>query len=319
VRIALSSDSACFISKASLRYSAYLIPRLGFPGNGRSPFASYGGLRPWLAGIPITFFCILVFSISVVLAQSDYIIGPEDKLTIRVWGHEDLTTTARVSQKDKILFPFIGEIEAGGHTSGDLALCIARLLSDGYLVDPQVTVEVLEYNSQRIYVLGEVKSPGAFSLTKRIHLVEALSMAGGPAAYADEEIMLIRPKKPRVGPALPTDVEPGEVISICLTEVLEGDKSEQNIQIRPGDTIYIPRVRVFYITGEVTKPGRYDYRKHMTVLDAISTAGGLTELAAAKRTRIIRNTEDGQRQELYVTMEDPISPGDTIVVPESFF
>jgi polysaccharide export outer membrane protein len=260
----------------------------------------------------------LVFSISVVLAQSDYVIGPEDKLTIRVWGHEDLTTIARVSQKGKIVFPFIGEVEASGHTPGDLALCIARLLADGYLVDPQVTVEVLEYKSQRVYVLGEVKSPGAFSLTKRIHLMEALSLAGGPTAQADEEIMLVRPKNPRTGPALPTDVEPGEVISVRLLEILEGDR-EQNIQIRPGDTIYIPRVKVFYITGEVTKPGRYDYRKHMTVLDAISTAGGLTEQAAAKRTRIIRNTEDGQRQELRVTMEDPISPGDSIVVPESFF
>ncbi len=95
-----------------------------------------------------------------VLAQSDYVIGPEDKLTIRVWGHEDLTAIARVSQKGKILFPFIGEVEASGHTPGDLALRIARLLADGYLVDPQVTVEVLEYKSQRVYVLGEVKSPG---------------------------------------------------------------------------------------------------------------------------------------------------------------
>lgn len=251
------------------------------------------------------------------LAQDDYVLGPEDKITIRVWGNEDLTTTARISMEGKVLFPFLGEVDAAGSTPLELARKVGRGLADGYIVDPQITVEVIEYKSQKIYVLGEVKSPGAFTLSRQIHLVEAISLASGPTASADRVIMVIRPREPRGGPAMPEDVDPGELIQVRLLDALEGDR-EQNILVHPGDSIYIPRVKVFYITGEVNKPGRYDYQKHMTVLDAISTAGGLKDTASEKKTRIIRHV-DGEQREFRVGLGDPIMPEDTIVVPESFF
>lgn len=260
----------------------------------------------------------LVLVSVVVSAQSDYVLGPEDKITIQVWDNKDISTTSRISLEGKIIFPLIGEVDAGRLTPGELARHIGDRLADGYLISPQVTVEVVEYKSKKIFVLGEVKSPGSFSLTKKTSLVEAMAMAGGPTSQADREIMVIRSEKPHTGPIMPGEAGPGEVILVRLLDVLEGNK-KQNIQILAGDSIYIPKVKVFFITGEVRNPGRYSYQKDMTVLDAISTAGGLTEKSAAKRTRIMRTTADGRRHKIRVTMQDQILPEDTIVVPESFF
>jgi len=84
------------------------------------------------------------------------------------------------------------------------------------------------------------------------------------------------------------------------------------------DTIFVPKIKVFYVTGEVKRPGQYTFMKGMTVLHAISTAGGFTEKAAKRKAKTVRE-KDGKKVDLYLTMENLIEPGDTIVVPESFW
>jgi polysaccharide export outer membrane protein len=254
-----------------------------------------------------------------VRAQDDYILGPEDEISIIVWDHPDLVRKARVNLEGRISFPLIGEIEVSGLSQLQLEKKIGGMLADGYIVDPQVSVQVTDYRSQRVFVIGEVNSPGAYPLTKKTNLVEALAMAGGVKQDADNELMIVRPKAGQslASPVLPDEVDPSEVVRVRLRDVLEGEKS-QNVEVRSMDTIFIPKIKVFYVTGEVKRPGQYTFIKGITALQAISTAGGFTEKAAKGKVRMVREVR-GRRAELALGMANPVEPGDTIVVPESFW
>jgi len=256
---------------------------------------------------------------SAVFADADYVLGPEDEISITVWDHPDLTRKARINIEGKISFPLIGELQVTGLSQLQVEKKLKEMLADGYVVDPQVSVQVTEYRSQKIFVIGEVNSPGAYPLTRKTLLVEAIAMAGGVKPEADQEIMIVRPKE-KVGvqtPLLPDQADPSELIKVRLRDVLEGERS-QNVQVLNLDTIFIPKIKVFYVTGEVKRPGQYTFMKGMTVLHAVSTAGGFTEKAAKKKVKTVRE-KDGKKVDLFLTMEDLIEPGDTIVVPESFW
>ncbi len=262
-------------------------------------------------------FCSLLPS--ALFADADYVLGPEDEISITVWDHPDLTRKARVNIEGKISFPLIGELRVTGLSQLQVEKKLKEMLADGYIVDPQVSVQVTEYRSQKIFVIGEVNSPGAYPLTRKTLLVEAIAMAGGVKPEADQEIMIVRPKE-KVGvqtPLLPDQADPSELIKVKLRDVLEGERS-QNVQVLNLDTIFIPKIKVFYVTGEVKRPGQYTFMKGMTVLHAVSTAGGFTEKAAKKKVKTVRE-KGGKKVDLYLTMENLIEPGDTIVVPESFW
>ncbi len=256
---------------------------------------------------------------SAVFADADYVLGPEDEISITVWDHPDLTRKARINIEGKISFPLIGELQVTGLSQLQVEKKLKQMLADGYIMDPQVSVQVTEYRSQKIFVIGEVNAPGAYPLTRKTLLVEAIAMAGGVKPEADQEIMIVRPKE-KVGvqiPLLPDQADPSELIKVRLRDVLEGERS-QNVQVLNLDTIFIPKIKVFYVTGEVKRPGQYTFMKGMTVLHAVSTAGGFTEKAAKKKVKTVRE-KDGKKVDLFLTMEDLIEPGDTIVVPESFW
>ncbi len=252
-------------------------------------------------------------------AQQDYTIGSEDELSITVWDHPDLTRKIRVNLEGKISFPLIGEVTAAGRTPIQLEGDMKTLLEKGYIVNPQVSIQVTEYRSQKVSIIGEVTMPGAYPLTKKTSLVEAIAMAGGVKQEADHEIMIVRPKtgNPGGNPLLPNQVDPNDVIKVPIRDVLEGEKTH-NIMVMNGDTIFIPKIKVFYVTGEVKRPGQYTFMKGMTVLNAVSTAGGFTEKAAKKRLKVVRE-KGGKKEEVPINPENLIEPGDTIVVPESFW
>lgn len=252
-------------------------------------------------------------------AEENYVLGPEDEVSIIVWDHPDLARKIRINLEGKLSFPLIGEVAAGGLTLLELEKTLKEMLADGYLVDPQISVQVADYRSQKIFVIGEVNSPGTYPLTRRTSLVEAISMAGGVRQDADHEIMIVRPKEGHSpGSAiLPEEADPSEVLKVRLRDILEGEKA-RNINVINMDTIFVPKIQVFYVTGEVKRPGQYTFLKGMTLLQGISTAGGFTEKAARRKVIVVRE-RDGKRMEMKPEMEKPIEPLDTIVVPESFW
>ena len=257
-------------------------------------------------------------------AQEGYPLGPEDEIEIRVWDHDDLTRTVRVGLDGRISYPFVGELTAQGLTVMQLQKELERRLGEGYIVDPHVSIKVTEYKSQKFFVVGNVQKPGTYPLTKDITVVEAISSAGGISGGAETKsttgglaiIVRARPGEKRDQPKMPDKVSPKEQVRVSLGAAIAGDP-RHNVQIKNGDTIYVPLL-VFYATGEVKKPGRYPYEEGMTVLMAVTTAEGFTDKASPRRTHIIRD-QAGNKQKVEVNLDDPIRPGDTLVVPESWF
>ena len=258
-------------------------------------------------------------------AYEDYRLGPEDEIEIRVWSHDDLTRRVRVGLNGTISFPFVGEIKAQGLTVLDLQRELERRLGPKYIIDPHVSITVTEYKSQKFFVVGSVNKPGTYPLTKPIRVVEAISLAGGlesggggkgGTGGAIAVIVRARPGENRDQPSLPDQTPAADKVKVSLSAAMAGDP-RQNLEIKNGDTIYVPAL-YYYVQGQVKNCGRYPYEENMTVLMAITTAGGFTDKASSRRAYIIRE-KDGKKQEVKVKLDDHIQPGDVITVPESWF
>lgn len=263
----------------------------------------------------------------VAYSQENYRLGPEDEIEIKVWDHEDLTRKTRIGLNGSISYPFIGEIKAGGMTVLELQKEIERRLSPKYIIDPHVSIAVTEYKSQKFFVVGNVQRPGTYPLTKNIGVVEAISLAGGISSatgsgskptVSGAVAIIVRaiPGGKADQPRMPDQTPAGQKETVSLSAAMVGNP-KHNLEIKNGDTVYVPNL-MFYATGEVKSPGRYPFDENMTVLMAVTTAGGFTDKASSKGTFILRDTEGGKKK-IKVGLEDLILPGDTVVVPESWF
>jgi len=242
-------------------------------------------------------FVITLLASLLALAQEDgntYVIGAEDVLDIKVWGHDDLSRTVSVSADGFFSFPLIGRVRAAGLTVRQLETQVAKLLDKDYIVNPQVTVSVSEYKSKKVFILGEITKPGAYYLSKTDTLLEIISEAGGVTANAGREIMIVRPT-PDISVQQPTglDSKSSEIIKVDLQALLSGNVGE-NIDVQTNDTIYVPKTSVFSVFGEVGKPGSYPLEKELTVLEALSLAGGPTQEADPQRLELLRRDGDEQ-------------------------
>jgi polysaccharide export outer membrane protein len=155
------------------------------------------------------------------------------------------------------------------------------------------------------------------SLTGDMTLIEALARAGSTLPSASGEIAIVRPAPGTSGPALPTAGSESEILRARIRDLESGSRN-QNIELRDGDTIFVPRAESVYVFGHVKNPGAYGVQKNTTVLQALSLAGGLTENAAMNRIQIIR-IENGQKRELKVKVTDKVRAEDTIIVPQRYF
>jgi len=258
--------------------------------------------------------CLIVTS---VFAQSSsYVIGSPDVLSITIWNQEDLTGRYTVEIDGTFTFPLVGRVQAAGLTLRNFEEELKRLLADGFFKNPQVTVAIEEYRSQRVFIVGEVRQPGTYPLTGGMRLIEALATAGSTLGSASGEVVVVR--APGAGaPLLPGQDDTAETISVDLRELQSGATS-QNVQLRDGDTIFVPLAETIYVFGQVRHPGSYPIQKDTTVLQALSLAGGVTEFGATNRINIVRLV-GGEQVEVRVKLNDLVSPGDTIMVPERFF
>src|SRR5687767_3487364 len=244
-------------------------------------------------------------------AQSagDYVIGPQDVLTIAVFEQADLGGKYAVELDGSFTFPLIGRVKAGGMTIRDFEGVLKERLADGFFKNPQVTVAIEQYRSQRVFVTGEVRNPGAYALTGDMTLIEALAKAGSTTQTASDEVVVVRGGK-GADITLGTDGEEGkEKIRINLKALQSGTGGATNIDLRDGDTIYVARAELVYVFGQVKTPGSYSIKTDTTVLQALSLAGGVMPNGAMNRTRIIRMV-NGEKKELRVELTDGVQPGD---------
>ena len=247
-----------------------------------------------------------------VAAQNDYIVGSQDVLTVTVFGEAELSGKYTVEQDGTFTFPQIGRVKAGGVTLRALEQELKTKLADGYLKNPQVAVVVETYRSQRILVLGEVRSPGEYQLTGEMTLLAALARAGSTTPTAGREAMIVRARKVRKA-----GDDPSEVLRVDLTALQAGNMG-LNLPLQDGDTISVPKAQSVFVTGQVKAPGAYAVEPGATVLQVLSLAGGLTDRGSDNRIQIQR-TVNGKRVESGAKLTDIVKPGDTIIVRERFF
>jgi polysaccharide export outer membrane protein len=252
-------------------------------------------------------------------SAGNYVIGPQDVLAVNVFDQASLTGKFTVEADGTFSFPLVGRIKAAGLTLREFEQELKKQLADGFFKNPQVSVAVEQYRSQRVFVVGEVRQPGPVPLTGGMTLIEALSRAGSTLPSSSGEVVVVRQKdkKPIAGPTLPGEKEASEVIRVSI-RTLESGELSRNVELQDGDTIFVPRAESIYVFGQVKNPGSYLIQKDTTVLQALSLAGGVTENGAMNRIRIVRLVDD-KRTEMRVNERDIVKPGDTVVVPERFF
>jgi polysaccharide biosynthesis/export protein len=263
---------------------------------------------------------LIVFSAAVLSAQSaaDYMIGAQDVLTIQVFDQPDLGGKYTVETDGTFSFPMIGRVKPGGMSLRSFENELKKKLADGYFRNPQVTVGVEQYRSQRVFVMGEVRTPGPVALTGGMTLIEALSRAGSTMPTASGELAIVRAPVGAKGPVLPGRDKDVDVVRANIRD-LEGGAMSQNIQLHDGDTIFVPRAESVYVFGQVKNPGAYALvERDTTILQALSLAGGLTENGAMNRVTVIRIV-DGEKKDIKVKLTDVVRQGDTVVVPERYF
>lgn len=239
-------------------------------------------------------------------AEGDYRLGPGDLLKISVFDHPELATEARVSHSGNITFPLVGQIAVTGLSTADVERSLAQsLATGGFIRQAQVSVLVMEYESQKVAVMGQVLKPGQYPLAGANHVLGVLALAGGldGRTAADHATLLKRD---------------GSKFVIDLAALLDGDMS-QNAEIAGGDTLNIPRAPQFYIYGEVQKPGMYRLERNMTVSRAISAGGGLTPRGSERRTVVKRRDEKGIEREYSAKSSDILAADDVVFVRESWF
>ena len=251
---------------------------------------------------------LLIISAAGFSFARDYFIGPGDVLNIVVYDNDDLKTKVRVGDDGKIVVPLVGQVDVQGLTISKVTEKITGLLSDGYLVNPQVNVFVEEFRSKKVVILGKVRKPGLVELSGPISFVELVSKAGGLEKDAGETATIKR----KVG-------KNDEVIVIDLLSLIEGRDLSQNVPIFDGDTVVIAKSGMCYVTGEVKNPGSYPCGEDSTVLKLVTLAEGFTGKASKSGVDIIRIVDEKKTRLEDVDLDTSVRHNDVIVVPESFF
>lgn len=241
----------------------------------------------------------------------DYVIGPDDVIRISIYGHADLAVTERVSGEGMVTFPFLGTVKIAGLTVDQAEYLLASRLSDGYIVDPQVSVYIVEFKSRKAVMIGQVQRPGVYQLTGRTTFLELLSTAGGLGSDAGDRAIIKR----KGSGALAKET----TITIDLKKLIEEGDSSLDVTLSDSDNIYIPKAGVFYITGEVRKADAYRHEEGITVMKAITKAGGFSDRASKSRIKIIRKLESKEKVLEKVMPDELVYPDDIIIVPESLF
>ena len=255
--------------------------------------------------------------------SAEYKIGPKDLLEISVLGVPEISKlVVRVSEESRITLPLLGEVEVGNLTKFEVEKKLAGLAGQKVVLNPQVTVHILEYLSRRVAVLGAVGKPGPFELLGRQTVLSVLSEAGGLTRDAGEEIILIR--------QLPAG--DSRAIRIPIDDLFVKGDPKVNLVLEPGDVINVPidKVVIVYVFGQVRNPGALQVKKSSipTLTQAIAQAGGFTERASRKKVQIRRKDISGKELEISVNVRDilkgkkkdiPLQENDTVYVPETLF
>lgn len=248
-----------------------------------------------------------------------YVVGPNDVLLITVFNQPQLSGKFAVEADGALTYPLVGRVSVGGKSIRAAEDEMRRLLANGFLKDPQVSVSVEQYRSQQIIMMGEVRQPGPLQFTGSMTLLEALARVGSTTDKAGTDVIIVRSAGGSAAPvAAPNPSDPNaETIRVDLAMLQAGTLS-QNVALRAGDTIFVPRAATVFVSGHVKTPGEYPIRTGTTVRQAIALAGGVTDRGSTRRLQLLRQV-DGKETTISADLTTIVQAGDTIVVRERFF
>jgi polysaccharide biosynthesis/export protein len=296
---------------------------------------SHSVLR-WALSLVVSSVCAVAQPPSEKTAASPtgYVLGPDDQLVIRALEGLDLADKpVLIGTNGNITLPLIGRVKAAGLTVEQLEAEIASRLKV-YVQEPQISVTVTEFRSQPVSVFGAVTTPGVVQLRGRKTLYEVLSMAGGPRETAGSTVSIIRLAEngpiplPGAGPDATGRYSSAE---LDMQQILDGKNPAANIEIMPHDVISVSQgnARTLYVVGDVQRAGAFNLGSQHTVsvLSALSLAGGLGRTAKPEHAKIFRPAPDRQKhEEIAVNIKQILAgkaediglrPEDVLVVPTS--
>jgi polysaccharide export outer membrane protein len=272
----------------------------------------------------------------------DYQVGPEDELSIAIFGQDKLDRELRVNGQGEIAMPMVGTIKVGGMTPQQIEKRLKDLYDAHYLVNPQITVKVKEYRYQRVMVTGAVAKPGSYEIIGPRSLLEVLSLAGGltnngyptgVTAQAGDVVNVIRHQD---SPDLATKMKASaaaqpfspntETMVIDLKRLVSGQDPRLNIPIRSGDVVNVPFAGIAYVLGGVKKPGNIPVTGKITVSQAVAMAGGVDPLLGSQSITIMRFDDNGKPISINTNLgkiiarkveDPPLKDNDVVVVKES--
>lgn len=261
-----------------------------------------------------------------------YVLGPEDTITISALDADELVGKPWMIDHSGVLsLPLVGRIQASGHTPQSLEKALTQALTQ-FIKDPRVSVTVTEFRSQPVSVIGAVRTPGVHQLRGHKTLVEVLSMAGGLSDEAGYNVKITRRIEWGPIPLANATTDPSKSYSIAevsTRNILNAASPAENIAIRPNDVISVPRGDLVYVIGEVNKPGGFVLRdkEKMTVLQALSMAGGNKNTASMKGAKLLRTVPGSDsRQEVALDLKRILAgkgedvgmrPDDVLFLPTS--
>ncbi len=267
------------------------------------------GLRAQTAGTTTAASPARPVASSAAEGKRDYVLGSGDVIRISVYQNPDLSLETRVSESGFISFPLLGQVQLSGQSVVQAEKTLADGLRSGNFVrQPQVTVLVTQIRGNQVAVLGMVGRPGRYPLEAAgTRMTDVLAQAGGISPAGSDVVVItgLRDGKP-----FRKEINVGQLFTQGGTE----DPALQN-----EDVLFIDRMPLIYIYGEVQRPGTIRLERGMSVMQALATGGGLTARGTEKGLRIHRRGPDGKIVVIQPTMDDAMQAGDVIYVRESIF
>lgn len=243
------------------------------------------------------------------------IVGAGDLVEMSVFDTPELSGKLRVSNSGDVILPLVGSIHVAALTASEMQNLIRRRLIDGgFMNDPQVTVFIVEYATQGVSVLGEVRNPGVYPAFGNHRLVDYVSAAGGLTTLAGNHVTITRAD------------HSGTTEQVKISSNAPSARAD-NPEIFPGDSIFVQKTGLIYVIGDVVRPGGFpmDHDDHLTILQALALAQGTTYSAKQSSSVIIRTTPQG-RESMPIdikkilaskAVDEPLQDNDILFVPNS--
>ncbi|MDH3325367.1 MAG: polysaccharide export protein [Gammaproteobacteria bacterium] len=224
-----------------------------------------------------------------------YRLAASDKISIRVFNEENLNLETTLGNTGIISYPLLGDLKLKGLTLNEIESLITKGLKGPYLLDPRVTVTMVEYRS--FFINGEVTKPGGYPFQPGLTVRKSIALAGGLSENASKEKLSI-------------------IREIDASKTPK--KAEFDTEVNAGDIVIVMEYQQVYLNGEVKKPGGYHFKPGLTLRKAVALAGGFTDRASHDKIFVIHEGSSDQAP-VKGKLEDIVQPGDIITIKQSFF